>query len=153
MRALLLSLLSLAAAAGAARAEPPDLTWLAGDWIQCGDTRVVEERWLAAAPGELVSVGLTRNLKTGKYDYEFVRIGKDGDGWAFYADPSGQDPAKFPAVEVKPGAIAFENPAHDFPTRIAYWREGETLNASIEGPGGKGKQVWRYRRNGGEGCG
>ena len=41
----------------------------------------------------------------------------------------------------------FENPAHDFPTRIVYEREGEILSARIEGEM-EGRPVsmgWRFR--------
>ena len=49
------------------------------------------------------------------------------------------------------GWIRFENPAHDFPNRIEYRRQGDRLRAYIAGPGRDGKQVkipFEYRRCG-----
>jgi hypothetical protein len=32
--------------------------------------------------------------------------------------------------------VVFENPAHDFPKKITYKRDGDALTAAIEGPMG-----------------
>ena len=39
------------------------------------------------------------------------------------------------------GWVVFENPAHDFPNRIEYRRDGAGLRASIAGPGADGKTL------------
>ena len=49
----------------------------------------------------------------------------------------------------------FENPSHDFPQRVIYWREGSVLAARVEGQidGRTEGEEWRLSRNsGGEGC-
>jgi hypothetical protein len=54
--------------------------------------------------------------------------------FAFVAHPSGQQTAVFPLLRVTDAEVVVENPAHDFPQRIAYAREGESkLRARIEG--------------------
>jgi hypothetical protein len=40
----------------------------------------------------------------------------------------------------------FENPAHDFPTRVAYRRDGDRLVATVSGPGGRDAQSWTFVR-------
>ena len=53
---------------------------------------------------------------------------------------------KVKLVSAAANSVVFENPAHDFPTRIAYRRHGKVLTATISGPGGAGSQSWRYVR-------
>ncbi len=49
------------------------------------------------------------------------------------------------------GAVAltalFANAAHDYPQRIRYWREGETLNAEISLLDGSKAMRWQYKRD------
>ena len=45
----------------------------------------------------------------------------------------GRAPTAFRLVEVSGQRAVFENPGHDFPQRIIYRREGDTLHARIEG--------------------
>ena len=42
--------------------------------------------------------------------------------------------------------VVFENPTHDFPQRIIYWKDGADLRARIEGTqnGKEGSQEWRW---------
>ena len=39
-----------------------------------------------------------------------------------------------PLVESSAQKAVFANPEHDFPQRVLYWREGESLCAAVEGP-------------------
>ena len=45
--------------------------------------------------------------------------------------PGGGPPIEFPLVAQGERSIEFANPAHDFPQRIRYWREGDRLHAEI----------------------
>ena len=49
------------------------------------------------------------------------------------APPAGQAEASFPLVRLGAAEADFENPAHDFPQRVIYRRDGELLRARIEG--------------------
>ena len=42
--------------------------------------------------------------------------------------------------------VVFENPVHDFPQRIIYWKDGADLRARIEGTqkGKEGSMEWRW---------
>jgi hypothetical protein len=44
------------------------------------------------------------------------------------------------------GEAVFENPTHDYPQRISYRMEGETLVATTSLMDGSQAQNWRYRR-------
>ena len=45
--------------------------------------------------------------------------------------------------------IEFSNPAHDYPQRIRYWREGDTLHAEIALLDGSRAVQWSYAPMGG----
>jgi hypothetical protein len=123
----------------AAPAAPLD--WLAGQWCGGEGNERVEEHWMSPAKnGELL--GLSRTLKDGRMaSFEFLRIG-DVDGVPTYlAQPGGRPPTAFKRTHGGERWVRFENPAHDFPTRIEYRREGETLQAQVGGKGRDGKEM------------
>ena len=136
--------------ASAVLAEPVDLGWLQGHWCQQTDEGLVEEYWMAPANGE--SVGLGRTLSGGKTaSFEYMRIVRGEGGLQFIAQPGGAPPTAFAATPGSTAAqrIAFENPEHDFPQRVSYWREGEALMAEISGPGADGNTMsfqFNYKR-------
>jgi hypothetical protein len=68
-------------------------------------------------------------------------------GLSFFASPAGQPAAEFPLVRHSGGEAVFENPAHDFPQRITYRREGNNLTGRIEGrtAGTARSMEWTYR--------
>ena len=125
-----------AAVATSVRAAPAasELAWLAGDWRQCRDGEVVEERWLGPRGDILLGASLTTASSSDtKASWEHLRIARDGDGWVYWASPQGRTPVPFRLVESTPGRAVFANPERAFPTRISYWREGADLLARIEG--------------------
>lgn len=131
-----------------AQSAMPDLAWLEGDWVACGEGRVTEERWLGPHAGTMV--GVNASSRGSRVSFEFMRIAP-GDGGipSFLAQPGGRAPAvPFVMVESGPQRIVFANPAHDFPQRVLYWREGEALYARVEGRDGGTLQAeqWRFVR-------
>lgn len=134
--------------AGAATAAEPRFDWLAGHWCGGGDGRQVEEVWLPEAGGMLV--GLSRTVRGGRIEsFEFMRLAPEGRGAGLHVQPNGAPPTSFAIADRGEGWVRFENPAHDFPNRIEYRREGDALKASIAGPGRDGKELkipFDYRR-------
>jgi hypothetical protein len=137
---------------GAAPAAPTaveGLAWLAGTWLaQEADGSWTEERWAPPRGGVMLGTSLA-----GKGDaagwFEYMRIASDKDGRiAFHASPGGAPASAFPLVRWGAREATFENPAHDYPTRIVYRRNGNVLNATISGPGGSKSRSWRFRRIG-----
>ncbi len=143
--ALGLVLLTLSAAPVAA-ADLRALGWLAGAWSSASKEGWVEERWAPARGG--VMLGTSLSGKGGKANaFEFMRLTQDGDGGiSLWASPGGQKPTRFKLSESSASKAVFDNPQHDFPTRIEYRRQGRALIATIAGPGGKGRQSWTFRR-------
>lgn len=140
----------LALCTGHAAAGEPGLDWLAGKWCSSDQGRQIDEVWLPAAGGELL--GMSRTVQGATVEtFEYMRIVfKDKDA-TLHVQPNGAPPTLFSQAARGDGWIRFENPAHDFPNRIEYRRDGDQLQASIAGPGRNGKQVmipFEYRRCG-----
>jgi Domain of unknown function (DUF6265) len=109
-----------------------DVSWLAGCWSLSQGQRTVREHWMPADGGMMMAV--SRTVSAGKtLEYEFVLIRESGSGLEFVAKPSRQAEAVFTSTKVASGEIVFENPKHDFPTRIAYTRVVSGLLATISG--------------------
>ncbi|MDB5704938.1 MAG: hypothetical protein JWN66_2054 [Sphingomonas bacterium] len=87
--------------------------------------------------------GVGENLR----DWEATQILAGPDGkLAYWASPDGGARVSFPMVSQGPKEIVFANPAHDYPQRIRYWLDGETLNAEISLIDGSNAMRWSYRR-------
>ena len=128
MRTLILTLLlTLPASAG----ELPK--FLSGSWSAVTpDGSAIEEHWMEPKGG--VMLGMSRTVsKSGKVAFEFIRIATHEGKLAYLAMPGGRPPTAFPLASMTDSRVVFENPAHDFPQRILYWRDGERLCARVEG--------------------
>ena len=143
------SIVPLAAFAFVATAPADDvakLDWLGGAWVSETEGGWTEEHWMAPRGG--VMLGTNRSGKGGRATgFEFMRIAADRDGRvAFWGAPRGKTPVSFPLVASSAGEAVFENPQHDYPTRIHYRREGNKLTAIVSGPGGANPMRWEFRR-------
>jgi hypothetical protein len=123
------------------------VAWLQGCWQLDSGGRVVEEQWMAPRGG--VMLGMGRTVRDGKLvEYESVVLREQDGRIAYEAHPSGQPPAVFTSQTIGESTAVFENLAHDFPQRVGYTRDGESLVAWIEGTAnGKSRRVdFPYRR-------
>ena len=108
------------------------LAWMAGCWRQQSSGRVVDEMWMAPSGGAMLGVG--RTVAKGRaVAHEFMQIREDGGRIAFIARPSGQAEASFALINTGARDVVFENPTHDFPQRVIYRLDGDTLVGRIEG--------------------
>jgi hypothetical protein len=133
----------------AAQAKPTleSLAWLTGVWRGVTDGVEMEEVWMA--PKGHSMMGIHRDVGKGRtLSFEFLRIEQQGDRIVLLAMPNGQAPATpFPLKDASGMRVVFENPTHDFPQRIIYWKDGNDLRARIEGTmnGKAGSEEWRWR--------
>lgn len=147
-RILLAATLALA---GTAFAQTPpsvaDLAWMSGSWVQETAEQRVAETWLGPGNGLMVGTNLT-TMSSGRKSFEFLRIADSPAGPSYFASPGGRAPVEFRFKEAGDRRIVFENAAHDFPQRILYWREGESLKARIEGSlkGRERSEEWTFSR-------
>jgi hypothetical protein len=124
MRNTLLVLLFVTAPAFAA--DFPD--WMAGSWKNPG----TEEHW--TTPGGGLMVGMNRSINSkGKGTFEFLRIEQRDGKLAYVAMPGGRPATIFPLKSLTDARVVFENPTHDFPQRVIYWKDGARLCARVEG--------------------
>jgi hypothetical protein len=140
-----------AAAAPAPAAGMEQLGWLSGHWRTRAEAGAdgsawTEEIWSSREGGTML--GLSRTHKGGRIRaWEFMRIARNEDGSAgFYASPNGGPPVSFRLVRASRSEAVFENPAHDFPQRISYRREGAELVATVSLIDGSKAAKWRFRR-------
>lgn len=133
-------------AAGLMQASPaqPDLSWMAGYWLDCSRGREVSETWTDPRAGMLVGANVT--MRNGRAGLEFARIAPVDGVLAYAAQPDGAPPTVFALLETSDRRVVFQNPENDFPQRIIYQREGDVLTARIEGRMGDREQSldWRF---------
>lgn len=127
---LMLSALALSAAL-TAPASAGDLDFLTGHWRSDPGRQVTEEIWTDGNGG--LFLGVNRTLVEGEARaFEFLRIAYNEEGEGEYcAQPDGGEATCFRLVETGDSHAVFENDAHDFPQRIRYARDGDTLTATI----------------------
>ena len=125
-----------------------NLAWLTGSWASDAGGMRSEEHWTQPSAGTMF--GVNRTMRSGKtVFFEYLRIEARPDGVYFLASPVGRDPATpFKLISVSEHKVTFENPEHDFPTRITYWRDGDTLHATAEGEsrGTLRSEVFQWQR-------
>ena len=105
------------------------LAWLSGCWRGTDG----EECWLEPRAGTMLGVHRGAGDGEGAPSFEFLRIVEEDGGLVYQASPGGRcPPTPFRAVEIGARRVVFANPEHDFPQRLTYWRESETLHARVE---------------------
>ncbi len=117
-----------------------DLAWLAGCWQGTDTTNIYREQWMKPAGRVMLGMSHTSVADTTR-EYEYLQIRQQEVGAIFYvAIPSGQKETSFELTKFDGKEAVFENPEHDFPKRIIYRLENDSiLVARIDGTI-KGKQ-------------
>jgi hypothetical protein len=110
---------------------PPMPEWMTGAWEHADEQGWADEYWTPLR-GDLM-LGSARSGTGEKLDFwEQMRIQKEDDGAVvLWVVSAGQKPVRFEATVSAENSIVFENPEHDYPQRIYYWREGKELKAEI----------------------
>ena len=145
-RLILAAALLCAAPLGAQTLKEPVLpAWLAGTWAMEDGASWADELWTDPRGGVMLGVarsGFGPELQS----WETAQIRLKKDGTMFYEiRKEGKDPAVYPLVLISAEAVEFANPAHDFPQRIRYWRQGKLLMAEASRLDGSEKVRWNYR--------
>ena len=119
-----------------------ELGWLAGSWSSEADDGWAEEHWTAPKGNIMLGVGRSGAGDTAR-SFEFLRIEVQADGTPVYiAAPGGGKATAFRLTGSDGKSAVFENAEHDFPQRIRYWREGDTLYAEISAIDGSNAMGW-----------
>lgn len=126
------------------------LEWLVGSW-SIEDKRMQtshEEHW--TRPHLNLMLGLNRTMKRDKtLAVEHLQIVDTGDKIVYTAWPGGQEGTSFKLAGRGDRRAIFENPAHDFPQRILYWRDEAGLHAELDGTvhGQRRRSTWSWQRS------
>lgn len=138
---VLVPLVACSTAGTEAPAPQQALDWLAGCWTDGRTT----ERWTHAGDGYLFGHNVV--MADGKVRFfEQLRIEPSESGPVFQAYPRGVGPVAFVFESAGERTISFVNGSHDFPQRIGYTRNGNTLTATISLIDGSRAGGWEYRR-------
>ncbi len=138
-------LLGFALASTAAAAEPQTMpAWLTGCHVETKGESWTEECWTIPRAGNMLGSG-----RSGKGDkllnWESMRIERTADGsLIFWGSPRGATAVPFKATSVSASEVVFANPAHDYPQRIRYWREGTAVHAETALKDGSKAMRWVY---------
>jgi len=132
--------------AAAALAAQPDLDWMAGYWLACGARTEVAELWTTRRGGVMLGMSVTSGSEAFGWEQVRIETSEGGTSMQYVARPRGATgDTAFRLARSGPGEAVFENPAHDYPQRIIYRREGEELVARTEDMAGGNGQDFRYR--------
>jgi hypothetical protein len=147
MKPLFAALLCFFAAPLAAQtlAEPKLPDWMAGTWMTEDGAEWADEVW--TDPRGEIMLGVSRTgfgSELKMWEVAQIRVKKDGK-ISYFAQPLGKAHTEFPLVLISAEAIEFANPAHDYPQRIRYWRQGKLLMAEISKLDGSKAVRWNYR--------
>src|SRR5688572_18781469 len=129
-----LIVLASVASANAQAAAIEGFAGMSGCWERNEKSgAVATEMWMKPAGTSMMGMG--RTVKNGKtVDYEMMRIETRADGIYFVAKPKANpEETAFKLKSSAGGEFAFENPQHDFPQRVIYKVNGNSLTGRIEG--------------------
>ncbi|MCJ8156808.1 DUF6265 family protein [Sphingomonas sp. LaA6.9] len=146
-RHALIAVLGWTMLTGAAEEKPALPGWMAGCWEAQSGERWTEECWTSSRGG--VMLGSSRSGKGDSVDlWEAMQViaDKSGSGMTFWASPNGTKRTPFVwRADAEPG-VTFHNAENDYPQRVRYWREGDTLMAEIAMADGSKPMRWQYKR-------
>lgn len=146
MKAFMAAGLATLLVAASPVAKVDDLAWMAGQWSREEGGRWTEESWTSPRGGAMLGHSRSGAGETLR-EFEFLRIAPDADGVpTYYAQPGGRAPVAFRLVKREKSSATFENAGHDYPQRIAYVRDGDTMTATISAIDGSQAMRWTFQR-------
>jgi Tol biopolymer transport system component len=117
------------------------LGWLLGQWRSVNGDLVTTEAWERVSAKTFEGIGEVRALADGRLQSrETLRLVEMSGAVFLVAKVAHNDcPVGFRLADCSAETAVFENPGHDFPTRIAYRLEsGDRLSATVSGAGDDG---------------
>lgn len=118
-----------------------DLRWLLGSWTADGASTTFHESWAEVAPHTFEGTGIERAKPDGAAKGgEELRLVEMAGGVFYVSKVTHNElPVAFRLTGCEGGTYVFENPAHDFPKRLEYRREGDDrLAVQVSDGGDKG---------------
>ena len=137
----LLGALQLHAASPPAPVNLDRLSWLLGSWVTPGEAWQTFERWERVGPDVFRGIGGSLDLGDGSTRVMETLHLLHIDGELFYLAKVAENPlpTAFRLTELSGKRAVFENPDHDFPTRLEYTRgDGDAVSVRVSGADGVG---------------
>jgi hypothetical protein len=114
------------------------LSWLEGKWIRLQIKKVGRsafEEWKKVSDYEFHGIGVTLQDKDTVF-VEKLKIILVGNEIHYVADiPENPRPVHFTFTAISSQHFTCENPKHDYPKKISYQLDGDTLKAQTSGDG------------------
>lgn len=113
------------------------LSWLAGTWERTNTKpgRTGFEVWTAVSSTEWKGIGVSLTGTDTTFVEKLRLVVKDGATYYAADVPENKKEVLFRFTEFTGSGFVCENPAHDFPKKIVYQRDGDRLKAVISGDG------------------
>lgn len=105
--------------------------FLTGHWVHEADGTRTEELWLAPLGERMLGVNRTVGVE-GSW-FEYLRVERTPESVVYIPSPGGVESVGFVQTHCTETSVVFENPSHDFPTRIEYTLHEGVLTARISG--------------------
>lgn len=119
--------------------------WLTGQWQMEDGAAWAEQQWMAPRGQEMLGLG-REGFGPTLEAWQSMRIAIRPDGkLTLFLQPKGAPAIEFAMSAASDDAIEFTNPAHVFPQRIRYWRQGQLLMVEQSRMDGSGAVNWHYR--------
>ena len=118
-----------------------DLRWLLGEWSAEGDNTTFHESWTESTTQTFEGAGIERSkTDSAVKGSEALRLVEMAGGVFYVSKVTHNElPVAFRLTGCDGGAYVFENPAHDFPRRLEYRRDGaDRLVVRVSDGGDKG---------------
>ena len=129
-------MLFLAASITSSAQKTEQLKWMVGTWkITAGANTIIEE-WNISNDSTLAGKSYFVKNGTDTIPQETIEIAFRNGDWYYIPTVKNQNnaqPVPFKVIFLRGMEFISENPAHDFPQRIAYRRIKNQIFASIEG--------------------
>lgn len=110
--------------------------WLIGTWVSHFPEADVYEQWKRVNDHELAGYSYSRQ-QGDSIPFEYIQLKEDEQGLYYIvtgARKQNDSSVRFTATQITDGFLQFENPQHDFPTRITYRHvNADSIYAEISG--------------------
>ena len=122
---------------GKASVDFQQLKWLQGEWkrVNAKPGNDDHERWTIVSATELKGWGISMTGSDTSFAERLTLLVKDNAIFYVADTPDNKDPVYFKITRLTKNSFVCENPAHDFPKKIAYYYSGNTMKATVSGNG------------------
>ncbi len=110
--------------------------WLVGEWKDVSKEGTLTETWTSESDSSLQARTFFITPKNETVFSEKVRLVSRNGNLIYIAQAYGQNgdkPIEFAMTKNDSKEMVFENPKHDYPTKIVYENYGDSLKATISG--------------------